>query len=691
MRSLILIGIAILLLIGVAQAGDWPMFGHDAAHTGATDEVVEPPLELLWKYPTDNGLSSPVVSGGTVYVGSGDGYVYALEASSGNLKWKYQTGYHVQSSPAVSEGIVYVGSKDNYVYALDATTGTLKWEYATGGEILNSPTVFGRVVYVGSMENVYALDALTGALKWKYMTIGSGLGSSPAVSGGVVFVGILDNIYALDALTGSLKWKSKIGGVVLYSSPAVSGSLVYIGSTDNNIYALDTFTGAIKWKYATGGGVQSSPAVADGMVYVGSNDKNIYALDALTGVLKWKYTTGGGYFYSPIVSDGVVYIGSYDKNIYALDTLTGVVKWKYMTGDKFDGQPAISNGIVFVSNGNLYAFEHSKTTSSDSITATSSLPKQTTTTITTETPALETSEPQDKTNWVQVSTILTLLLIGVIIFLLYKLKKSAPRAIKEPVPKFKPPQRYKIKGILLIIILIVIGAIGYTIYQKYSPLAELANCGNNCIDYQKVKVAQYETSIPDIKITNADADKLIMDVPIIIRNPSAKDTETVKIDFDISMEGKHLTKGTIPAYELPAKQNTTILIKDVVIKYEELGEVLKTVASKHGAEVVTEGKANISMTTDLLIYFPIEIFGINIYTFTIPIQIESEVPVDMLKQNEEAKKQIEEKVSTAIKEVQEKIKDTLPAIPTKTIPSPTATLPQKTALPLPTPSNPQFP
>jgi len=56
---------------------------------------------------------------------------------------------------------------------------------------------------------------------------------------------------------------------------------------------------------------------------------------------------------------------------------------------------------------------------------------------------------------------------------------------------------------------------------------------------------------------------------IIIRNPSAKDTETVKIDFDVSVEGKHLTKGTIPAYELPAKQNTTILIKDVVIKYEE--------------------------------------------------------------------------------------------------------------------------
>lgn len=210
----------------------------------------------------------------------------------------------------------------------------------------------------------------------------------------------------------------------------------------------------------------------------------------------------------------------------------------------------------------------------------------------------------------------------------------------------------KIVSILLMIILILAGAIGYTIYEKYSPLAELANCGNNCIDYKKVRMAQYETSVPDIKFTNADTEKLIMDVPIIIRNPSSKDTETVRIDFDVSMEGKYLAKGTIPVYELPAKQNTTILINDIVIKYEELGEVIQIVAARHGAEIVRGGKADISMTTDLLIYFPIDVFSINIYTFTIPYQIETEVPVELLMQNEEVKRQIEEK-----------IKDMLPAIP----------------------------
>ena len=68
-----------------------------------------------------------------VYVGSNDNRVYALDASTGDLIWSYETGDDgVFSSPAVSGGVVYVGSRDNRVYALDASTGDLIWSYGTG-------------------------------------------------------------------------------------------------------------------------------------------------------------------------------------------------------------------------------------------------------------------------------------------------------------------------------------------------------------------------------------------------------------------------------------------------------------------------------------------------------------------------------------------------------------------------------
>jgi PQQ-like domain len=77
-----------------------------------------------------------------VYVGSGDNNVYALNANTGSLLWKYATGAPVNdSSPSVANGVVYVGSYDDKVYALKAATGTLVWSYATGGIVDSSPAV----------------------------------------------------------------------------------------------------------------------------------------------------------------------------------------------------------------------------------------------------------------------------------------------------------------------------------------------------------------------------------------------------------------------------------------------------------------------------------------------------------------------------------------------------------------------
>jgi len=69
-----------------------------------------------------------------IYFGSYDDHVYALDAGTGEEKWRYGTDSWVYSSPAVTDGIVYVGSNDGYMYAFDAETGDVKWKYKTEGE-----------------------------------------------------------------------------------------------------------------------------------------------------------------------------------------------------------------------------------------------------------------------------------------------------------------------------------------------------------------------------------------------------------------------------------------------------------------------------------------------------------------------------------------------------------------------------
>ena len=123
--SLFLLSVIDSETMGVGLADTpWPCFRHDLNHTGRSDVLTYDQYVLKWKYQTGDVVdSSPAIgSDGTIYVGSRDNYLYAINPN-GTLKWKYRTGDWVWSSPAIgSDGTIYVGSYDNYLYALEKDT-----------------------------------------------------------------------------------------------------------------------------------------------------------------------------------------------------------------------------------------------------------------------------------------------------------------------------------------------------------------------------------------------------------------------------------------------------------------------------------------------------------------------------------------------------------------------------------------
>ena len=202
-------------------------------------------------------------------------------------KFEYLTGNGVTSSPALSkDGLtMYVGSWDTYLHAIDLTTGKRKWRYKTDSNINSSPTIHpsGHTVYIGSYDHyVHAIDAATGDLKWKYETQ-NWVHSSPAVlsDGSVIFVGSLDGqMHCINNKDGSKNFTYDTGDEI-WSSPVLSydENTLYWGSYDNIVHATDLWNihfkqegverlkRFYKWKYATEGGVYSSPSLSpDGSV-----------------------------------------------------------------------------------------------------------------------------------------------------------------------------------------------------------------------------------------------------------------------------------------------------------------------------------------------------------------------------------------------------------------------------------------
>ena len=314
------------------------MFRGNPEHSGVYDSAgVAKFNSVKWQFHTSGQvISSPAVVGATVYAGSTDGNLYALDRESGTLKWKFEAKSRIASSPAVSGGLVYFGAYNGVFYAADAATGQQKWKFQTGGERrFAAPHLHGSTPAAESMPDPWDC----------YL-------SSPVVWRGVLYFGSGDgHIYALDAASGALNWKFKTGDVV-HASPAIASGTVFVGSWDSNFYALDAATGKEKWRFKTGDdpdihnqvGIQSSAAVVDGVVYFGCRDSNLYALDAATGQKKWAFPTNGSWVItSPAVKDGKVYFATSDSGLfYELDTKSGGVVFSL----KFQGWPTFSSPAI---------------------------------------------------------------------------------------------------------------------------------------------------------------------------------------------------------------------------------------------------------------------------------------------------------------------------------------------------------
>ena len=354
-------------LIASIHATAQPMYRGNATHTGAYggDGLLQF-HRVKWTFPTgDRIVSSPVHSDGVIYFGGDDGYIYAVDASTGRQRWKRKTDGPVPATPAIDRGMLYVGSYDGKFYALDARTGTLRWKFTTGGErrfeakglhgqlpknqtiadaydvFLSSPVVVNGTVYFGSGDgHVYALDTKSGELRWKFAT-GDVVHASPAYADGVLYFGSWDSwFYAVDARTGEQRWRFHGGEdpvihnqVGFQSSPTIVDGIVYTGCRDSNLYALDAATGREKWRYyANGSWIISSPAVTAGKVIFGTADSSLYLVaDAQTGEVVTKVQGNAYMFSSPAVAGNVVFTGILNGSLEARDLATGELLWEYQT------------------------------------------------------------------------------------------------------------------------------------------------------------------------------------------------------------------------------------------------------------------------------------------------------------------------------------------------------------------------
>jgi outer membrane protein assembly factor BamB len=112
--------------------------------------------------------SSPAVAFGRVYAARDDGTVFAFDLDTGRVSWSFPTHNFIYGSPALAKvpgtpPSVYIGSYDEHLYALDARSGRQRWRYDVGGAVPGTATVIGHTVYTSSFKTrtTIGVDART--------------------------------------------------------------------------------------------------------------------------------------------------------------------------------------------------------------------------------------------------------------------------------------------------------------------------------------------------------------------------------------------------------------------------------------------------------------------------------------------------------------------------------------------------
>jgi len=149
-----------------------------------------------WRLKTEGNVYTRAVARNRIYfAASGD--LCAADMVTGQLLWKATKANKVGTVLAFDNGLVYYGGRDGFVYAVDGTSGHETWRFKVG-DPCSAPVIAGDVLYfVSSNKTLYALDSAAGSLKWKYRWQEE-LSSSPVITSDTIY--LLDEAGYLSAL-----------------------------------------------------------------------------------------------------------------------------------------------------------------------------------------------------------------------------------------------------------------------------------------------------------------------------------------------------------------------------------------------------------------------------------------------------------------------------------------------------------
>lgn len=236
-----------------------------------------------WSYETEGQISaSPntiyTPAGRQILVGSYDNYMYALDANSGRLVNRFETGYYINGAAALIGHYMVFGGCDAWLRVVDTQLGLATDSLELRAYIPSSPVIIDDFAYLADyMGNIYEIQLQDGHIVNHRVLLqnnhsseeSGGLTAMPVVTQDDVFVFTSDrHLTCLHRDSGNQRWRVMLRGEVGESSPLVCHDRILVCTRDGHVSILSLTDGHELWHFEAGEQIISSPAIIRGAFYI---------------------------------------------------------------------------------------------------------------------------------------------------------------------------------------------------------------------------------------------------------------------------------------------------------------------------------------------------------------------------------------------------------------------------------------
>lgn len=294
----------------------------------------------------------------TLYVGTSDGYVFAMDAYTGVIRWLRpitRSTYHVRrpchaggrvvfvtatdiqvydrrsgdpvarsrlrfppGTAGVSDGTrIFIGGLDRRLYAFDVETQFLDWRIITDGPIVSAPALHGEHVFAANDGGtLYACTRKNKLFHWDARTYGPVAADLVADERGVFVASRDQSLYLFDVNYGQLRWQVRFSGP-LHEAPVVSRELAFQYCPDDGLVAVElTQVGIaerVRWKLPGG---RTALTIADKLAYVLSKEETLLAVQLQDGAVAHTIAAPGFTLGMPAIKTQTLFVASPDGRVF---------------------------------------------------------------------------------------------------------------------------------------------------------------------------------------------------------------------------------------------------------------------------------------------------------------------------------------------------------------------------------------